>query len=176
MLFIFLSDMFRKKRGLGKNYVLIFLVFASKFTLFDGQSYYETLQNGTETGYDSVVLMQCARVVQRSAIFDQYLYIRTIHGGGHMFEDEMLFDLSADVHQQNNIASEKPELLNQGARIIFNWQNKYMEKSPYTVDPIWTVMKEGGPQHAHGMLEQYAERLKETGRDYISFKKKYHLV
>ncbi len=33
MLFIFLSDMFRKKRGLGKNYVLIFLVFALKFTL-----------------------------------------------------------------------------------------------------------------------------------------------
>lgn len=147
-----------------------------KSDLFDGQSYYETLKNGTETGYDSVVLTQCAHVVQRSAIFDHYLYIRTIHGGGHMFEDEMLFDLSADVHQQNNIASEKTELLNQGARIIFNWQNKYMEKSPYTVDPIWTVMKEGGPQHARGMLEQYAQRLKETGRDYASFEKKYHLV
>ncbi|MGV2806789.1 sulfatase, partial [Clostridium perfringens] len=34
----------------------------------------------------------------------------------------------------------------------------------YDVDPLWTVMKEGGPYHAKGHLPRYIERLKNTGR------------
>jgi hypothetical protein len=32
------------------------------------------------------------------------------------------------------------------------------------IDPMWTVLAEGGPMHARGMLPQYCERLKKTGR------------
>jgi len=32
------------------------------------------------------------------------------------------------------------------------------------VDPLWTVMREGGPLHARGHLKEYLERLEATGR------------
>lgn len=34
---------------------------------------------------ESAVLTQCCHVCQRSARFGDYLYIRTIHGGYHLF-------------------------------------------------------------------------------------------
>ena len=34
---------------------------------------------------ESLVLTQCCHVCQRSARFDDYVYIRTIHGGYHLF-------------------------------------------------------------------------------------------
>ena len=40
-----------------------------------------------------------------------------------------------------------------------------MKKSEYTVDPMWTVMREGGPYHAPiDALKNYLPRLEETGR------------
>ena len=65
-----------------------------------------------------------------------------------MFDEEMLFDVKNDPHEQVNLAPERPDLVEKGARIVYNWQNKYMEKSPYQVDPMWTVLREGGPEHA----------------------------
>jgi choline-sulfatase len=32
------------------------------------------------------------------------------------------------------------------------------------VDPLWTVMQEGGPLHARGHLRQYCDYLEKTGR------------
>lgn len=152
------------------------LLGTEKSPLYDGESYCETLKNGTETGADSVVLTQCAHVLQRSARFDRYLYIRTVYGGGHMFDEEMLFDVENDPHEQVNLAPERPDLVDKGARIVYNWQNKYMEKSPYQVDPMWTVLKEGGPEHApRAQLEKYAERLEATGRDRKAYEERYHL-
>ena len=40
-----------------------------------------------------------------------------------------------------------------------------MKKGDSDVDPLWTVMKEGGPYHAKGNLAKYYERLKQTGRE-----------
>lgn len=39
-----------------------------------------------------------------------------------------------------------------------------MLKSPYAVDPMWTVMRENGPYHTWNELPGYIERLKKTGR------------
>ena len=39
-----------------------------------------------------------------------------------------------------------------------------MASMPYDTDPLWTVIKEGGPFHAKGRLRAYAERLEQTGR------------
>lgn len=41
-----------------------------------------------------------------------------------------------------------------------------MAKSGDDVDPLWTVMKEGGPYHAKGFLKNYGERLVQTGREH----------
>ena len=42
-----------------------------------------------------------------------------------------------------------------------------MRRSPRDVDPMWTVMREGGPYHAHyrsPAFAEYLERLRATGR------------
>lgn len=132
---------------------------------YDGISFYPTLKDKTSVDKGSVILTQCAHVCQRSAIFSHYLYVVTMHGGFHLFDKEMLFDLDKDIHEQHNIAQEHPELCAQGAKLIFDWQNKYMAKAKIDVDPLWTVMREGGPLHAKGHKNEYVQRLIDTGRE-----------
>lgn len=133
---------------------------------FDGVSYAKTLLHGEDCSKDSVVLSQCCHVCQRSARFGDWLYIRTVHGGYHLFPEEMLFHVKDDPHQQNNLAAERPDLCAQGAKIILDWTDRMMKKSNYPEDPMWTVMREGGPEHARGALSAFKERLKGTPREY----------
>ena len=112
------------------------------------------------------MLTQCCHVCQRSARFDDYVYIRTVHGGFHLFPEEMLFNVKEDPHQTKNIAKDHPDLCAKGAKIIIDWVDEMMKKSDYPIDPMWTVMKEGGPEHSRGALAAYIERLKGTPREY----------
>ncbi len=133
---------------------------------FDGVSFKNALFEGKGEGKDSLVLTQCCHVCQRSARFDDYVYIRTIHGGLHLFPQEMLFNIKEDPHQMNNIADKSPELCAKGAKIILDWVDAQMKKSKYDIDPMWTVMKENGPEHSKGVYNNYLERLKGTPREY----------
>lgn len=110
------------------------------------------------------MLSQMAHVCQRSARFGDWLYIRTVHGGFHLFDREMLFNVKEDPHEQYDRKEEHPELCARGARIILDWQEEQMKKSSCDIDPMWTVMRENGPYHTWGELEKYAERLRATGR------------
>ena len=140
-----------------------------KFRRWDGESYFGALtaenKTGTCRGRDSVVLTQCAHVCQRSARFDNYLYVRNYHTGYHLFDDEMLFDLDNDPHEQFNIAADNRDACVKGMSVILGWQDEMMKKSPYQTDPLWTVMREGGPAHSQGQLRDYTERLRKTGRE-----------
>ena len=133
---------------------------------YDGQSYASTVLSGQENGREHVVLTQCAHVCQRSARFDDYLYIRTVHGGGHLFDNEMLFNVKEDPHQLHNLVKERPDLAAQGAKIILDWVDQNMKVSIYDTDPMWTVMREGGPEHARGAIGAYRKRLEGTPREY----------
>lgn len=131
---------------------------------WDGESYAGTILRGEEAGRESLVLSQMAHVYQRSARFGDWLYIRTVHGGFHLFDREMLFNVKEDPHEQYDRKEEHPELCARGARIILDWQEEQMKKSSCDIDPMWTVMRENGPYHTWGELEKYAERLRATGR------------
>ncbi|MDF2686556.1 MAG: sulfatase, partial [Clostridia bacterium] len=135
---------------------------------YDGVSYAKTLLQGEamDLGKGAVILTQCCHVCQRSARFDDYIYIRTYHGGYHLFEKEMLFNIKTDPHQLHNIAAEDAELCAKGAKLILDWVDEMMKKSIYQTDPLWTVMKEGGPLHARGELNNYIKRISGTNRDY----------
>lgn len=132
---------------------------------WDGQSYAETLKTGEETGHPYLVVSQCSHVCQRAVRFDDYIYIRTYHDGFHLFPVEQLYDLKNDYHEQHNLAEEKPELCAKACRYLVDWEQEMMKKGDSDVDPLWTVMKEGGPYHAKGNLAKYYERLKQTGRE-----------
>ncbi|MCK9477952.1 MAG: sulfatase [Firmicutes bacterium] len=135
-----------------------------KYDKWDGLSYKNTILKGEKQGRESLVLSQMAHVCQRSARFGEWLYIRTYHDGFHLFDDEMLFNIKHDPYEQNDLKSRYPEVCAQGAKIILDWHDSMMKTSGSTIDPMWTVLKEGGPFHTIGHLEEYIERLKLTGR------------
>lgn len=131
---------------------------------WDGRSYVSAITRGEQTGRDSLVVSQMAHVCQRSARFGDWLYIRTYHDGFHLFDREMLFNVKADPHEQHDVKDQYPDLCAQGAKLILDWHDEQMLKSDSQIDPLWTVMREGGPYHTLGHLDDYIRRLEETGR------------
>jgi len=133
---------------------------------WDGRSYAPVIRDGADCGREYLVISQCAHVCQRGVRFGEWLYIRTYHDGYHLFPKEMLFNVEQDPHEQNNLAPEQVEVCRRGASYLGEWHDEMMatQLDGYTVDPLWTVMREGGPMHTRGRLAQYCERLKATGR------------
>jgi len=133
---------------------------------WDGKSYLPSLISGSDTGRPYLVLSQCCHVCQRSVRFGPWIYIKTYHDGFHLFDEEMLFDLESDPHEQHNRAQEHPEICQQAVYSLQSWHDTMMHTSASHTDPLWVVMKEGGPHHARGMLKKYVQRLEQTGRSW----------
>jgi arylsulfatase A-like enzyme len=134
------------------------------FPGWDGRSYAASLLRGENCGRDYLVLSQCAHVCQRSVRVEDWLYVRTYHDGYHLFPEEMLFDLAGDPYQQRDRAGARPEVCQRAAALLAKWHTEMMRTMPSDADPLWTVMREGGPAHARGRLKGYCARLEATGR------------
>ncbi|MEM7624183.1 MAG: sulfatase [Planctomycetota bacterium] len=150
--------------------------------LWDGVSFAETVTTDTSAGRDELILSQCCHVCQRSVRLDRddhrWLYIRTYHDGFHPFPEHMLYDLAADPLEQNNLAKSQPEVVHECAFRLANWHAQQMQRMAENcsdvVDPLWTVIQEGGPMHARltvpgtpGSREDFAaylRHLENTGR------------
>ncbi|MDR3710369.1 MAG: sulfatase [Capsulimonadaceae bacterium] len=141
--------------------------------IWDGVSFAPSILGGQAPGRDELVISQCCHVCQRSVRWDNWLYMRTYHDGFHDWPSEMLFDLAQDPHEQNDIAASRPDVCAQGAWRLERWHDQQMSKVANSgtdaVDPLWTVVKEGGPFHArhgagNGPLPAYIKRLRATGR------------
>ncbi len=146
----------------------------------DGRSYASSILKGEDTGRDFLVTSQMAHVCQRGVRFGDYMYIRTYHDGYHNFPKHMLFNLKEDPHEQFNLADKMPELVKEASSILYEWHDDQMLKQTAlmgeAVDPLWIVMREGGPFHAAGLLAQYVERqLVGTDREHHieEYKKKH---
>lgn len=155
---------------------LMDLLGGKKQEIWDGESYSPAITEGSDIGREEVTISQCCHVCQRSVRWGQWLYTRTYHDGFHLFPQEMLHDLEADPHEQNNLAEDHPELCHEGQWRLSRWHDAQMQKmalnSSDVVDPLWTVVREGGPFHAsltYGQpkyegFEVYMNYLEETGR------------
>lgn len=149
--------------------------------LWDGQSYAAALTAGKNIGRSELVFSQCAHVCQRSVRWDKWIYIRTYHDGFHLFPQEMLYDLETDPYEQHDLASTHPDVCREGLWRLARWHDQQMQNMALNandvVDPLWTVIREGGPFHARlsdGSLpgspqsidefETYLEHLENTGR------------
>jgi len=131
---------------------------------WDGQSYASVLTKKESCGRDYLVVSQCAHVCQRSVRFGDWLYIRTYHDGFHLFDKEQLFNITEDPHETNNVASINKEICREAVYLLNEWHDHMMSTMTHDVDPLWTVIHEGGPYHAKGVLPKYIERLEATGR------------
>ena len=136
--------------------------------LWDGASYAPTLLSGEQCGREYLVVSQCVHVCQRAVRFGPWMYIRTYHDGFHLFDREMLFNVQNDPHEQFNLAGKHPDLCRQAVYLLNEWHDEMMttQRGGCDVDPLWTVMQEGGPYHARGRLAAYCEYLRQTGREY----------
>ena len=141
--------------------------------IWDGRSYAGAVTGDADKGREDLVISQCAHVCQRSVRWDKWLYMRTYHDGFHLFPPEMLFDLEADPCEQENLAERRPELCREGAWRLARWHDEQMQKMARTAsdvtDPLWTVIREGGPFHAlhergRSPLPKYLQRLEVTDR------------
>jgi choline-sulfatase len=134
--------------------------------MWEGRSYADSLTRNADTGREDIVISQCVHVCQRGVRWDDWLYMRTYHDGYHLFAQEMLFNLKDDPHEQNDLSGKLPELCREGAWRLMRWHDEMMATQPYgyTVDPMRTVLAEGGPFHAKGCLVEYCKRMEATGR------------
>ena len=105
--------------------------------------------------------------------WQNWLYVRTYHDGFHLFPQEMLFDVVSDPHEQQDVSRHGRRYVCRGVRGGFRGGTMRMQKMALTcsdvVDPLWTVIAEGGPLHAlhdpgRSPLPKYLERLERTGR------------
>ena len=131
---------------------------------WDGKSFAPAFRAGGSLGRDHLVLGQGAWTCQRSVRFDDWLCIKSFHDGYHAFGDVMLFNLSDDPHEQHDVASENPQVVERAMSKLNAWHDDMMRTSMSGVDPMETVLGEGGPYHARGQLPKYLARLRATDR------------
>jgi arylsulfatase A-like enzyme len=131
---------------------------------WDGRSFAAAFRGGQTLGRDDLVLSQGAWSCQRSVRFDRWIYIRSYHDGYHAFPDEMLFDLASDPHEQHDVAAQNPQVVADARARLQRWHDAMMRSAHTPIDPMKTVLEEGGPFHCREQLPAYLKRLRETGR------------
>ena len=145
---------------------LLTLAGGTCFPNWDSKEFSSALSSN-DGGRSELVLSQAAWACQRSVRFEHsgksYLWMRTYHDAYHGYEEEMLFDLTNDVHEQNDIAGKKPKVCAEGRRLLEEWRREHL--GGVHPDPLDEVMKEGGPFHVRGKLGAYLKRLRSTGRE-----------
>jgi arylsulfatase A-like enzyme len=132
---------------------------------WDARSVASALRKGREQGREQLVLSQGAWTCQRSVRFERWLALRTYHDGFHALPDVMLFDVEADPHEQLDLAAKRPDVVAEALARLDSWHAEAMRGHPTGVDPLWSVIHEGGPWHVRGQLPRYLERLRATGRE-----------
>ena len=131
---------------------------------WDARSFAKALKEGREEGREFLVLSQMAWSCQRAVRFENWLIIRTYHDGLKDLPPIMLFDVERDPHETQNLANERPEVVEKGLSLLERWHSEMMATSLSPVDPMQVVLREGGPFHTRAMLERYCEHLRRTGR------------
>lgn len=132
---------------------------------WDGQPFTEAFLDGKEEGRPYLVTSQQTWSCQRGVRFGDYMFLRTYHDGYKEIEPIMLWDLKNDPHEQHDLSKERPELVERALSMLAEWYGEMALTSEYNVDPMMTVLREGGPFHTRGRLPNYLKRLRETGRE-----------
>jgi arylsulfatase A-like enzyme len=131
---------------------------------WDGRSFAEAFRAGESDPRAYLVVGQCCWSVQRSVRWGDHMCLRTYHDGLHDWAPVMLFDVKDDPHEQHDLAVERPDLVGDAMTMLDRWHAEMMATSETGVDPMNTVLREGGPFHTRGMLEPYCAYLRKTGR------------
>jgi arylsulfatase A-like enzyme len=144
---------------------LIELVEGQMPSNWDAEPFSHAFREGQPCGRPSLIISHNAWSCQRGVRFDDYLCIRTYHDGYKQLDPLMLFNLAKDPHQQQDLATTQPSLVDRALALLSDWHHEMMVTSQHNADPMMTVLQEGGPFHTRGKLSSYVARLRSTGRD-----------
>lgn len=132
---------------------------------WEGTSMSEALVSGNG-GRDRLYISQGAWSLQRTARWDDWIFIHTVDTGIKDFSEWMLFNLAQDPHETRNLAAKHPELVNSvGQEMTAHFADLWASRSQG--DPFNQVQAEGGPFHARAPGNDwgpYLVRLAATGR------------
>ncbi|KKK62858.1 hypothetical protein LCGC14_3000140 [marine sediment metagenome] len=131
---------------------------------WDGRGFGEAFRAGRSDGRDYVVFGQNCWACQRSVRWDDHVFIRTYHTGLKELPARMTFNVADDPHELNDLTESRPELADHGQALIEQWTAEMLATSDYATDPMWTVMREGGPYHCREIAKRYLPHLRSTGR------------
>ena len=131
--------------------------------IWDGQSFADSVRRQEECSRDAVIVSQCAWSCQRGIRFDNWMYLRTYDTGLKDFPKHMLFDIEGDPHELIDLAAERGDVVQRGEALLKEWCDRMMACSSYASDPLWEVIREGGPAHTRWDLELFARQHEEKG-------------
>ena len=131
---------------------------------WDGRSFADPLRAGESRGRDHVVFSQMCWSCQRAVRWDDHVFIRTYHTGLKDLPARMLFNVAEDPHELDDLTQRRSDLADHGQALIEQWTGEMMSTSQWQSDPMWTVMREGGPYHGREIGQRYLEHLRQTGR------------
>jgi len=131
---------------------------------WDGKSFAAALRGEQIQGRPYLVLGQGAWTCQRAVLKWPWLMIRTYHPGLHEYPPVMLFNLDQDPHETQNLAEARPEVVGECEHLLADWWSACMTAPDAEPDPMFLVIREGGPLYVRNKAEEYAQLLRETGR------------
>ncbi|MEK6645044.1 MAG: sulfatase [Candidatus Firestonebacteria bacterium] len=131
---------------------------------WDGKSFSKSLLKNKSEGREFLVVSNCAWTCQRSVISKDWIMIKTYHEALRDLPEIMLFNIKEDPHEINNLASKNPQLVNKYLKLLEQWHKDMVDSSDTKIDPMDTVLKEGGPFCTRYDAQKYANRLNKTGR------------
>lgn len=109
---------------------------------WQGQSLRPIVESVAADGREAIVLEHGLYMAQRAVRTDDWKFIRTYHAG--MWEDVVpdcqLFDMTADPHEQDNLAYEHPDIVEELETVMLRWvENHRIDHE----DPLRQVAREG---------------------------------
>lgn len=169
-----LTDAPRVDTGLHYHFdwaaTLIDLVGGTVPDNWDGESFADSFKEGEDdAGRPYLVMSQGTWSCQRAVRWNDFLFMQTYHDGYKDLPPIMLFNLKQDPHQQNDLSESRLEgvsiHLARAMALLTDWHTQMMLESTTNIDPMMTVLREGGPFYTRGMLKPYTDHLRNTGRN-----------
>ncbi len=111
---------------------------------WDGASFKESLQGVPTNGREYLVLDQGLYTVQRAVRTRDHLMIRTYDDFGYQFDPVELYDVANDPYETRNLASERPDIVQQCDHHLTEWLHEQRSKGHNIPDPLGEILRERG--------------------------------
>lgn len=128
-----------------------------------GQSLLPALQGNQLADPRSTLVWTHGLHTRQRAVYDgRYLFIRTYHPAVYLYPPRLLFDLTSDPHQTEDLAAARPDDVRRLEAFLHNWEAENLAATGAT-DPLRDLAAE--PPAMLVTSDAYLDRLRQEGRN-----------